>query len=795
MILQFKTDICHYTKSIKMKIPKTIKTSLFTLAITLPFGCTSVSGYTKNSNGIILTADEKVIEINFFSPEIVRVVKIPVGKKYEKESLIVTKKPSKTKLRFSDNDSTIIVKSSKVNVVVNKITGDIEFCDKNGVALTKEKPSSTLFTPITDAKNNTFRVKESFLLDKDEAIYGVGQIMDNKMNRRESKHHLQNENMFTSSPYIHSVKGYAIYFDNYSISEFEAKDNTASYECIGDASDYYFLYGDGNADGVIARTRELTGDSPMLPLWSYGYFQSKERYVTQNEGLDIVKKYRELEVPFDVLIQDWRYWPEYHNDSVWNAHCFDQNRFPDPQKWVNDIHDLNAKLLIVAWPGFAPLSPQYDSFKSKGMLYDFSTWPPNSGARPYDVFNPEARQMYWESLNKGIFSYIGNDGWWLDSTEPDHIDRKDTDYDQCTYLGSYRSVKNAYSIMHNHGISTNQKKTNKDKRVVILTRSGFVGQQRYGSNTWSGDVVSTWDMLEKQIPAALNFTLMGISHWNSDIGGFFAGRWRNGGGTKNPEYQELYLRWMQFGAFCPMMRSHGTELPREIWQFGDKGTWCYDGIEKYINLRYSLLPYIYSTSWEITNNAGTFMRPMMMDFSKDKKTHDIGHQYMFGKSLLVAPVFKYNADKWSVYLPEDSEWYDFWTNEKTKGGSYINRDVPKDIIPVYVKTGSIIPFGPKVQYSTEKKWDNLDVNVYTGADGNFILFEDEFDNYNYESGKYTEITFSWDDKNSTFTIGKRKGNYAGMLENRNFNITLIKPGNEKISKTIAYTGKATSMKF
>ena len=619
--------------------------------------------------------------------------------------------------------------------------------------------------------------------------------MDNKMSRRGSKHWLQNENMFTYSPYFHSIKGYAVYWDNYSMSEFEEKDNKASYEYIGNCSDYYFLFGNGSADGVIAQTRDLTGKSPMIPLWAYGYFQSKERYVTQNEGLDIVKKYRELQVPFDVLIQYWRYLPEYNNDSVWNAHCFDMNRFNDPVKWVNDIHNLNAKLLIVAWPGFAPLSPQYNDFESKGMLYDFKTWPPNSGARPYDVFNPDARQMYWKSLNKGIFSFINNDGWWLDSTEPDHIERKDTDYDQKTYLGSYRSVKNAYSIMHNHGISTNQKKFNKDKRVVILTRSGFVGQQRYGSNTWSGDVVSTWDMLEKQIPAALNFTLMGISHWNSDIGGFFAGRWRDGGGTKNPEYQELYLRWLQFGAFCPMMRSHGTDLPREIWQFGEKGTWCYDGIEKFINLRYSLLPYTYSTSWDVTKNDGTFMRPLIMDFASDSKTHDLGHQYMFGRNIMVAPVYKYNVKNWDVYLPKGTEWYDFWTNEKLAGGKTISKEVPKDIMPIYIKAGSIIPFGPKVQYSTEKKWDNLQVNIYSGQNGEFVLYEDEFDNYNYEQGKYSEIPFTWDDSSQTITIGKRNGKYDGMIKDRIFNICLIGNNGKKISKEVNYSCKKVSVKL
>ena len=393
------------------------------------------------------------------------------------------------------------------------------------------------------------------------------------------------------------------------------------------------------ADGIIAQVRDLTGHSPMLPLWAYGFFQSKERYHTQEESLNVLKKYRELQIPIDCMIQDWRYWPEYQKtDSAWNSHSFDPERFPNPKKWADEIHKLNAKLMIVAWPGFGTHTEQRKELDAKGMIINFDTWPPQSGARPYDVYNPEARDIYWKYLNKGIFSYIGNDGWWLDSTEPDHINRQESDYDLPTHLGSYRSVKNAYSLMHNSGIASHQKALSKDKRVVILTRSGFIGQQRYGCNTWSGDVTSTWDMLEKQIPAALNYTLMGIPNWNSDIGGFFAGRWNQEGGAKNPKYQELYVRWMQFGTFCPMMRSHGTELPREIWNFGKRGEWCFDAQEKMINLRYRLLPYIYSTSWDVSHNDGTFMRPLVMDFAADSKTHEVGGEFLFGRSLLVAPV-------------------------------------------------------------------------------------------------------------------------------------------------------------
>ncbi|TJY61537.1 DUF5110 domain-containing protein [Sphingobacterium alkalisoli] len=769
-------------------------TKKLTLPLILLFGflldgrAQTIQQITQGVKGSIQGLD---IQVEFYSPTIVRVLKIPMGVSYEKKSLVIIKSPEKIILNVDQSGDYIKLASSKIQVEINSLTGGINFYDSVGTLLLKDKDYGTQFSPIDDGGTESFTVREGFLLDKDEAIYGVGQIMDNRFNRRNSSHHMQNENMFTYSPYFLSVKGYGVYWDNYSISKFNDNPQELSFESTGHCADYYFMYGK-NADGVIAQVRDLTGKAPMLPLWAYGFFQSKERYHTQEENLNVLKKYRDLQVPIDVMIQDWRYWPEYHkSDSAWNAQTFDAERFPDPKKWVDEIHGLNAKLLIVTWPGFGPKTSQRQELDSKKMIINFDTWPPNSGARPYDVYNPAARDIYWRYLDKGIFSYIGNDGWWLDSTEPDHINKKESDYKLPTHLGSYGSVKNAYSLMHNSGIATHQRAQNSNKRVVILTRSGFIGQQRYGSNTWSGDVVSSWDMLEKQIPAALNFTLMGIPNWNSDIGGFFAGRWNNGGGAKHPEYQELYVRWMQFGAFSPMMRSHGTDIPREIWNFGERGSWCFDAQEKAINLRYSLLPYIYSTSWNVARNDGTFMRPLIMDFVADKSTHHIGNQYMFGKSILVAPVTKHEAKTWPVYLPQGIEWYNFWTNERFKGGQTVTTPAPADIIPLYIKAGSIIPFGPKVQYSTEKKWDNLEIRIYAGADGEFVLYEDEFDNYNYEKGQFSEIAFSWSDSSQILTIGERNGSYPGMLSRRKFTVSLPSGA----TKIVTYNGRELTVKL
>ena len=402
----------------------------------------------------------------------------------------------------------------------------------------------------------------------------------------------------------------------------------------------------------------------------------------------------------------------------------------------------------------------------------------------------------------------------MDSTEPDHLDFKPEDFDTQTAMGSFRKVRNAYPLMSVGGVYNNQRNETSDKRVFILTRSGFAGQQRYGSNVWSGDVASTWNDLRNQVPAGLNFTMTGNPNYNSDIGGFFAGRynnsWNDGSGAKNPLYQELYVRWLQFGAFNPMMRSHGTDVPREIYNFGEKGEPIYDAIEKTINLRYSLLPYIYSTSWDVTNNQSSYMRPLVMDFPKDKNGWDINDEYMFGKALLVAPVLNaqytdesktrpeqciktdFTQKKSSdVYLPAGTVWYDFYTDKKYDGGQKIDIETTVDMIPLFVRAGSIVPIGPKVQYASEKDWSELQLNVYQGANGTFVLYEDEGDNYNYEKGIYSEIPMKWDDKNRKFTIESRKGEYPGMIKERTFNIKM----QDGTTKKVKYNGRKQTIAF
>ena len=777
--------------------------------------------YKKTELGISTTQNAVTTEIQFYSPEIVRVIKFPEGEKVNKQSLSVIKVPKETDLNITQNGKVVTLTSAALAVDINLETGKITYRDLKGSLLFTEKDYGVQFTATRDVDTDTYIVRQAFMLDKEEAIYGLGQHQNGTMNQRMQKLFLRQENMQICIPFFQSVKGYGLFWDNYSPTTFVDNLQETSFESqVGDCADYYFMYG-ANADGVIACMRNLTGQAPMFPYWTFGYWQSKERYKSQDEIVGVVKKYREIGVPLDGIIQDWQYWGDnYH----WNAMEFLNPAFPEPRKMINDIHNMNAHIIISCWESFGSKTKQFEIMDKKGMLLNFKTWPPSSedkwppdpakpsGVKPYDVYNPEARDIYWDFMNRGIFS-LGMDGWWLDSTEPDHLDIKEEDFDNKTYLGSFRKVRNAYPLIAVGGVSDHQRQTSTDKRVFILTRSAFAGQQRYGANSWSGDVVSDWNVLRNQISGGLNFSLCGIPYWNCDIGGFFPSRFS--GGVQNVAYRELYVRWLQFAAFTPMMRSHGTDTPREIWNFGEKGSWEYNTIEKYINLRYRLLPYIYSTSWQVTANGSSMMRALMMDFASDKKVLDINNEYMFGKSILVNPVTEplYTVNKregstgdFSVvknsktYLPEGAEWYDFWSGKKFTGGQEVERTTPMDIMPLYIKAGSIIPMGPMVQYASEKQ-DPTEILIYPGANGTFVLYDDEKDNYNYEKGMYATIELNWDDASKTLTIGNREGSFNGMLNSRTFNIIVVSDQNGgasaavKFTKTIKHNGEAKSIKL
>jgi alpha-D-xyloside xylohydrolase len=628
---------------------------------------------------------------------------------------------------------------------------------------------------------------------------------------------------------LQSIKGYGIYWENYSPTLFEdnAQGMTFTSEA-GQGIDYYFMYG-GSADGVIAQMRHLTGDVPMFPLWTYGFWQSKERYKTAAETESIVDQYRTLNVPLDGIIQDWQYWG---SNYLWNAMDFLSEDFVNGPQMIKNVHAKHAHFMISIWASFGPQTQQFRELAEKNLLLPFETWPQSglshiwpprkdypSGVKVYDAFSPEARAIYWKHL-KRLYDY-GTDAWWMDSTDPDFFNPRESDYAHPVYGGTWRSQRNAFPLETVRGIYQSQRKDDRGKRIFIMTRSSYAGQQHYGSNMWSGDVNSSWDMLRKQVPAGLSFSLTGNPNFNTDIGGFFCGSYNTQGpasAPRNPQFQELYVRWMQYGLFCPVFRSHGADAPREIWQFGKKGEPIYDAIEKMIRLRYRLLPYLYSTAWQVTSNNDSYMRPLFADFAADKKVWNMTDEFLFGRSILAAPIVdpQYTEEKiirtdamtgwdrqrvsdgspvgeidWHAtktatkYLPKGAVWYDFWTNKQYKGGQTVTLETTIDRVPMFVRAGSILPLGPEMQWVGEKKWDNLELRIYPGADGIFMLYEDEGDNYNYEKGAYSVIQFSWNDKTHTLTIGDRQGSYPGMLQNRRFAVVLP-DGRQQV---VEYEGK------
>ena len=757
------------------------------------------------------------VKFEFITPSIVHVVKGTPTK-----SLVVTAKPQD--VAVSRNGNTW--KSSELTVKLEPETETLVFLTNKGKVLLKEKG-------IRIVRKNTgdFEVSQSFFLDKDEAIYGLGTIQNGKMNRRGEKKRMEQSNLEDFQNVLQSIKGWGIYWENYSPTLFEDNAEGMSFTSeSGEGVDYYFMYG-GSADGVIAKMRELTGDVPMFPLWTYGFWQSKERYKTARETESIVDKYRELQVPLDGIIQDWQYWG---SNYLWNAMDFLSEDFSNGKQMIDNVHKKHAHFMISIWASFGPMTQQFRELEAKGLLMPFETWPQSgishvwppmkdypSGVKVYDAFSPEARAIYWKYLKK-LYDY-GTDAWWMDSTDPDFFDPRESDYEHKVYGGTWRSQRNAFPLETVRGIYQSQRKDypNASKRVFIMTRSSYAGQQHYGSNMWSGDVNSSWDMLRKQVPAGLSFTLTGNPNFNTDIGGFFCSSYNtkgSGSAPKNPQFQELYVRWMQYGLFCPVFRSHGADAPREIWQFGQKGEPVYDAIEKMIRLRYRLIPYLYSTAWQVTKNNDSYMRPLFADFAADKKVWNMTDEFMFGRSILAAPIVdpqyteekvirtdamtgwdrkevnseKVNSEKldWTAtksavkYLPKGATWYDFWTNKKYQGGKTVTLEPSLDRVPMFVRAGSILPLGPEMQYVGEKAWDNLELRLYPGADGTFTLYEDEGDSYNYERGVYTTIPFVWKEKTNTLIIGARQGSFPGMLQTRKFTIVLP----DGTSKTVDYNG-------
>lgn len=787
-----------------------------------------VLSYEKTAGDAVIRFQTGRLKIQPVTNSIIRVVYAPSDSFPEWKSLVVVdKQRSPVAWRVVESADAVSIVTERVAVEVARDTGAVTFRDAAGAAILRE--GGRTLTPAVVSEENVYNAQQEFALTPDEGLYGLGQFQDGAMNRRGRDALLAQANGTVVVPFLLSTAGYGILWDNYSMSKFHSDaDGMFFWSEIADAVDYYFVYGP-SPDAIIAGYRELTGAAPMFAKWAYGYFQSKEKYNTAAELIDVVAEYRRRGLPLDVIVQDWWYWGKYS----WNAMKFDEANYPDPAALMDELHNkYNAHIMISIWPKFGSETDVHKDFQSRGFLFNV---PGTEGQATYDAYNADARNLYWDYANRGIFSK-GMDAWWMDATEPEMISAKTQESTMAPIraakrcaLGSTARYLNTYALVTSQGVYESQRAAAPDKRVFILTRSGFAGQQRNAAATWSGDIEGEWDVFRAQIPAGLNFSMAGVPYWTTDIGAFFV---RFYGGCKNGEYRELYVRWFQFGAFCPIFRSHGTHTPREIWRFGEPGEWAYDALEKFDNLRYRLLPYIYSLAWGVRSRGGTIMRGLPMDFPADAAARDIGDQYMFGPAFMVCPVTRpmYNKEKlnpmsqmirdtksevkpdeiitdWKiknrkVYLPQSAGWYDFWTGRRLDGGAAISAPAPIDIMPLYVRAGSIVPMGPKMQYATDKPADPIELRIYPGADAQFILYEDENDNYNYENGVYAEIPIQWNDATKTLTIGDRAGRYPGMLEKRTFQIVIVKEnhgiGLEAESapdRVVEYEGKVFSISF
>jgi alpha-D-xyloside xylohydrolase len=684
----------------------------------------------------------------------------------KKDSLIVSN-PWSTPTTFcvTEASGTVTITTACLKAKVNTSTGLVSYTDASDGALTAESSKST--TAATVEGTSTSKVTTTFSSPSSEALYGLGQHQSNVMNRKGTSVQLLNANTQINIPVLVSNKGYGLLWDNTSTGNFSSNSSSYSYSSeAGEGVDYYFFYGP-SMDQVIAAYRTTTGGTPLFGKWAYGLFQSKDKYANQSELLSILNGYRNGKIPVDCIVQDWDYW----TPNTWGSHLMDKSRYADPAGLMNTFHTNHVHGMISIWPEYeeksnAPDPTDQDNFKALdaiGALY------PSGGIHHfYDTFSADARKLVYQQIYDRLVGKYGWDGIWADNTEPQAYPDSVNMRTVPTALGKGALNINAYPLQHAKALYEGWRSTGpKDKRVYVLTRSAWAGQQRYAATEWSGDINCDFPTYAKQIPAGLNFAAAGMPYWTTDIGGYWGHPGRVDWTTAASN--ELFTRWFQYGAFCPIFRIHGggsRELYGSQWSATTKAN-----LLTIDNLRYRLMPYIYSLAWRVTSDGYTIMRPLIFDYPSDTNVFDIKDQFLFGPAFLVNPVTAAGVSSRSVYLPAGT-WYDFWTGSTTNGGSKVTADAPLSKIPLYVKAGSIVPMGPMIQYATESI-DPLEIRIYKGGDAAFTLYEDEGDSYDYETGKYSLIPFAWDDAAGKLTIGAPTESYTGMPASRTFNVVWV----------------------
>ena len=735
---------------------------------------------TQSATGLEATMGAETMHVTVCADGVVHVVTRPNGgdTKSAQPWLLANACPGAA-FTFAQDARRATLKTAALTVALDLNRGNLTFATAAGKSLLREGNSvPRSYIPVTLNGQQTYRIIDRFSPDTTEAMYGLGQHQSGLFNYRGATVELGQDNTDIAIPMLLSTNGYGIMWNTAALTTvdnrfpLDLKFDSAA----GPGIDYYVLYGP-DFDQIIHEYRDLTGHAPMLPRWSYGFIQSKDRYQSLDEIKTIAARYRAEQIPIDTIVQDWFWWDK-EGDPVFNKN------YHDVAADLKTLHDEHFHTMISTWGLLDPASETYKKLDARHMLL--------TNAHVYDASNPEARDLYWQSLEGPLFAQ-GWDSFWLDSAEPEEYYPHGGDAILATRsmaIGNGAEYTNIFPLLHNEGIQTNWRKASDQKRVFLLTRSAFLGSQRVGGTVWSGDVYSSFWGLTHQMAGGLNYALSGLPYWTTDIGGY----WPTVDVT-SPEYQEIYLRWYQFGVFNPVFRSHGHRPHNEMWSYPQ----VEPALINFDKLRYRLMPYIYSLAWKVSSDDYTLMRPLPMDFRSDPLTWNDGTQFMFGPAVMVNPVLEAGATSRRVYLPKDTTWYDFWTGEKVAGGQHIEAPAPLDRLPLYVRAGSILPLGPEEQYADEKPNGPIELRIYPGADATFTLYNDEGDNYDYEKGAHSTIALTWSDTTRTLTFGARQGTYPAMPSQTEFHIVLVRPSHgtgeataAAMDQTISYTGASVT---
>ncbi|GGC14496.1 hypothetical protein GCM10011494_36660 [Novosphingobium endophyticum] len=721
----------------------------------------------RDSAGVSFRVAQGTMRITFWGDRIARVsVDKESNKAASGRDLAVIGAPRPVAWTIAEEAGRYLLSTPAMRLAVDKSSGAVALLDAEGKPIVSEADPET--RKLGDAPDPDGIVQQRFTLDGDQSIYGLGQHQAGVMDYRGHTVRLQQANTDVGVPVLVSTAGYGIFWNNPAVTDLavdtpQAVHQTVFRSQVGSGVDY-FLFAGPDVDDIIGAYRQLTGQVPMMARWTWGLWQSKERYASQAELLGVAREYRRLGIPLDAVVQDWQYW----KPGEWGSHRMDPARFPDPKSMLDALHRDNLHSIVSIWPRFDIGLDTAKALEDVGGLYP-TTYPnvyPAGEGRWYDAFSKPARALYWRQVSDRLGA-SGFDGYWLDGSEAELGGRWGQMRDVTTAIGPGAEVYNAYPLMHTTAVHDGMAKDYEAKRPIILTRSAWAGQQRNSAITWSGDVAGRWDVFRKQIPAGVNFSMSGIPYWSADIGGFF------GGSPADPGYQELFTRWLQFAVFNPMFRIHGTGAGKEIYSFPESAR---APLIDAVALRYRLLPFYYALSWQVTDKGASFMYPLGMIFPADTAVRNVADQYMFGRSIMVSPVVEKGATTRTVLLPTGQDWYDFWTGERHAGGQKLSVAAPIGRVPLHVAAGTILPLGSPVQFAGQSPTLPVELRVYRGADGHFTLYDDAGDGQGWRRGERATIELELDDKAGVLTIGARQGRYAGMSKERDFRVTVVSTG-------------------